>query len=50
MEMTIVARPGYAIGGIHTRTDLTVDAFRLSFMRFHNGRKINMLGLLAAEK
>ncbi len=90
MEMTILARPGYAIGGIHTRTGLTVDAFRVIFMRFHNGRldpgdaymsdwlgdprggspktilsaakpvigihgrtngrEINMLGLLAAEK
>lgn len=37
-EMTVVARPGYAIGAISTRTGLTVDAFQVEFMRFKDGR------------
>jgi hypothetical protein len=35
---TVVAKPGYAVGAIHTRTGLTVDAFQLEFMRFKDGR------------
>jgi hypothetical protein len=37
-EQTVVARPGYAVGAIHTRTGLTVDAFQLIFMRYKDGQ------------
>ena len=36
-EMTLVARPGYAVGTINTRTGLTVDAFQVVFVRFKDG-------------
>jgi hypothetical protein len=36
--MTAVARPGYAVGAIITRTGLTVDAFKITFMRFKDGQ------------
>jgi hypothetical protein len=35
---TVVAKPGYAVGAIHTRTGLTVDAFQVEFMRFKDGQ------------
>lgn len=37
-EMTVVAKPGYAVGAIRTRTGLTVDAFQVEFMRFKDGQ------------
>jgi hypothetical protein len=33
-----VARPGYAVGAINTRTGLLLDAFQLVFMRFKEGK------------
>ena len=36
-EMTLVARPGYAVGTINTRTGLTVDAFQVVFVRLKDG-------------
>jgi hypothetical protein len=38
LETTVVAKPGYAVGAIHTRTGLTVDSFQVVFMRFRDGR------------
>ncbi len=35
---SVVAKPGYAVGAIHTRTGLTVDAFQVEFMRFKDGQ------------
>jgi hypothetical protein len=37
-SMMLVARPGYAVGAINTRTGLTVDAFQVVFMRFKEGQ------------
>jgi hypothetical protein len=37
-EATVVAKPGYAVGGVNTRTGLLLDAFQLVFMKFKNGR------------
>ena len=36
-EMTLVAKPGYAVGSINTRTGLTVDAFQIVFVRLKDG-------------
>ena len=36
--MTVVARPGYAVGGINTYSGLMVDAFQVVFMRFKDGQ------------
>ena len=38
LETTVVARPGYAVGAIRTRTGLIVDAFQVVFMRFRDGQ------------
>ena len=38
LETTVVARPGYAVSAIRTRTGLTVDAFQIEFTRFRDGR------------
>jgi hypothetical protein len=42
MEMeptaTVVARPGYAVGAIHVRAGMLLDAFQLVFMRVRDGR------------
>ncbi len=40
-EMTLVARPGYAVGTINTRTGLTVDAFQVVFVRVKDGHFIS---------
>jgi hypothetical protein len=37
-ETTAVARPGYAVGGLKTRTGLSVDGFGMVFMRIKDGR------------
>jgi hypothetical protein len=37
-EQTVVAKPGYVVGAVYTRTGLTVDAFQIEFMRFKDGR------------
>jgi hypothetical protein len=37
-ETTVVAKPGYAVGGVNTRTGLLLDAFQLVFMKYNNGR------------
>ena len=37
-EATVVAKPGYAVGGVNTRTGLLLDAFQLVFMKYENGR------------
>ena len=36
--VTVVARPGYAVGGINTYSGLMVDAFQVVFMRFKDGQ------------
>jgi hypothetical protein len=36
--LTVVARPGYAIGAINTRAGLMLDAFQVVFMRFQDGQ------------
>jgi hypothetical protein len=36
--LTVVARPGYAIGAINTRASLMLDAFQVVFMRFQDGQ------------
>jgi len=38
VSVTVVARPGYAVGAINTRTGLLLDAFQLVFMRFKDGK------------
>jgi hypothetical protein len=38
LETTVVAKSGYAVGAIRTRTGLTVDAFQVIFMRFRDGQ------------
>jgi hypothetical protein len=38
MVGTVVARPGYAVGAINTRTGLLLDAVQLVFMRIKGGR------------
>ncbi len=35
---TVMARPGYAVGGLNLRAGLIVDAFQLVFMRVEGGR------------
>ena len=37
-EASVVAKPGYAVGGVNTRTGLLLDAFQLVFMKYENGR------------
>ena len=37
-EATVVAKPGYAVGGVNARIGLLVDAFQLVFMKYKNGR------------
>jgi hypothetical protein len=37
-EATVVAKPGYAVGGVNTRTGLLLDAFQLVFMKYEKGR------------
>ncbi len=37
-ETTIVAKPGYAVGGVNARIGLLVDAFQLVFMKYKNGK------------
>jgi hypothetical protein len=36
--LTVVARPGYAVGAINTRAGLMLDAFQVVFMRFKDGK------------
>jgi hypothetical protein len=36
--VTVVARPGYAVGAINTYAGLMVDAFQVVFMRFKDGQ------------
>jgi hypothetical protein len=35
---TVVAKPGYAVGGLVTHTGLTVDGFRMVFMKINGDR------------
>jgi hypothetical protein len=35
---TVMARPGYAVGGLNLRAGLIVDAFQLVFMRVEGGK------------
>jgi hypothetical protein len=37
-EATVVAKPGYAVGGVNTRTGLLLDGFQLVFMKYEDGR------------
>jgi hypothetical protein len=37
-ETTAVAKPGYAVGALNTRTGLTVDGFEMVFMRIDGDR------------
>ena len=37
-SVTVVARPGYAVGAINTRSGLMLDSFQVVFMRFKGGR------------
>ena len=37
-SVTVVARPGYAVGAINTRAGLMLDAFQVVFMRFKDGQ------------
>jgi hypothetical protein len=37
-EATVVAKPGYAVGAVNTRTGLVLDAFQLVFMKYKDGR------------
>ncbi len=37
-SITVVARPGYAVGAINTRTGLFLDAFQFVFMKFDDGQ------------
>jgi hypothetical protein len=37
-SVTVVAKPGYAIGAINTHTGLLVDAFQIVFAKFKNGK------------
>jgi len=37
-SITVVARPGYAVGAINTRTGLFLDAFQFVFMKFQDGQ------------
>jgi hypothetical protein len=36
--VTVVARPGYAVGAINTHSGMMVDAFQVVFMRFKDGQ------------
>jgi hypothetical protein len=38
LSLSVVARPGYAVGAINTRTGLLLDALQLVFMRFKDGK------------
>jgi hypothetical protein len=37
-ETTVVAKPGYAVGGVNLRSGLVVDAIQLVFMKYENGQ------------
>ena len=37
-ETTVVAKPGYAVGGVNVRSGLLVDAIQLVFMKYENGQ------------
>jgi hypothetical protein len=37
-SVTVVAKPGYAIGAINAHTGLLLDAFQIVFAKFKNGR------------
>ncbi len=37
-SVRVIARPGYAVGAIHTRTGLLLDAFQLVFMKLKDGQ------------
>jgi hypothetical protein len=37
-ETTVMARPGYAIGGVRVRSELMVDAIQVVFMKYKDGR------------
>jgi hypothetical protein len=37
-SITVVAKPGYAVGAINTRTGLFLDAFQLVFMKYDDGQ------------
>jgi hypothetical protein len=37
-ETMVVAKPGYAVGALRTRTGLTVDSFEIVFMRIKGER------------
>jgi len=37
-SIRVTARPGYAVGGINTRTGLLLDAFQFVFMKFRDGQ------------
>jgi hypothetical protein len=37
-ETTVVAKPGYAVGGVNVRSGLLVDAVQLVFMKYENGQ------------
>ncbi|MHC5541611.1 hypothetical protein ACYOEI_25600, partial [Singulisphaera rosea] len=37
-SVTLVARPGFAVGAINTRTGLLLDALQVVFMKFKDGR------------
>jgi hypothetical protein len=36
-EITVVAKPGYAVGGVNTRAGLLLDAVQLVFMKYQDG-------------
>ena len=38
LSVTVVARPGYAVGAINTHTGILLDAFQPVFMRFKDGQ------------
>jgi hypothetical protein len=37
-ETTLMARPGYAVGGVRVRSELIVDAIQVVFMKYKDGR------------
>ena len=37
-SLTVMARPGYAVGAINTRTGLLLDGFQIIFARYKSGR------------
>ena len=48
-SVTVVARPGYAIGAINTRTGLLVDAFQIVFMRFKAAGRLDTADSYTSE-